>query len=36
VRHEVHGDDTLMRGFVKYPEKMFVDEAAFSRRSLAD
>jgi diaminohydroxyphosphoribosylaminopyrimidine deaminase / 5-amino-6-(5-phosphoribosylamino)uracil reductase len=36
VRHEVHGDDTLMRGFVKYPEKMFVDEAAFCRRSLAD
>ncbi|MBA3849628.1 MAG: bifunctional diaminohydroxyphosphoribosylaminopyrimidine deaminase/5-amino-6-(5-phosphoribosylamino)uracil reductase RibD [Opitutus sp.] len=33
VRHEVHGDDSLMRGFVKYPEKMFIDEAAFSRRS---
>lgn len=32
VRHEVHGDDTLMRGFVKYPEKMFVDEATFNRR----
>ncbi len=32
VRHEVHGDDTLMRGFVQYPEKMFVDEATFSRK----
>lgn len=36
VRHETLGDDVLTRGFVKYPEKMFVDEAAFSRRSLAD
>ena len=36
VRHEVHGDDALMRGFVKYPEKMFVDEATFSRRGLLD
>ena len=32
VRHEVHGDDTLMRGFVKYPDKLFVDEALFNRR----
>lgn len=32
VRHEVHGDDTLVRGFVKYPEKMFVDEAVFTRK----
>ncbi len=32
VRHEVHGDDTLMRGFVQYPEKMFVDEATFTRK----
>lgn len=32
VRHEVHGDDSLMRGFVNYPEKMFVDETAFGRR----
>lgn len=32
VRHEVHGDDTLMRGYVKYPEKMFVDEATFGRK----
>lgn len=31
VRHEVHGEDTLMRGFVKYPPKMFVDEATFTR-----
>ena len=36
VRNEVYGDDTLMRGFVKYPEKMFVDEAAFSRRGLVE
>jgi diaminohydroxyphosphoribosylaminopyrimidine deaminase/5-amino-6-(5-phosphoribosylamino)uracil reductase len=32
VRHEVQGDDALMRGFVKYPEKMFVDEATFNRK----
>ena len=32
VKHEVHGDDTLMRGYVRYPEKMFVDEATFSRK----
>lgn len=32
VRHEVHGDDALMRGFVTYPEKMFVDEALFNRK----
>jgi diaminohydroxyphosphoribosylaminopyrimidine deaminase/5-amino-6-(5-phosphoribosylamino)uracil reductase len=32
VRHEVHGEDALMRGFVKYPEKMFVDEATFNRK----
>ena len=31
VRHEVHGDDALMRGFVRYPEKLFVDEATFNR-----
>lgn len=31
VRHEVHGDDALMRGFVRYPEKMFVDETTFNR-----
>ncbi len=30
VRHEVHGDDMLMRGFLKYPEKMFVDEATIN------
>jgi diaminohydroxyphosphoribosylaminopyrimidine deaminase/5-amino-6-(5-phosphoribosylamino)uracil reductase len=36
VRHEVHGDDSLMRGFVRYPEKLSVDEATFSRRSLAE
>lgn len=32
VRHEQHGDDTLMRGFLKYPEKMFVDETTFTRK----
>ncbi len=32
VRHEVHGEDALMRGFVKYPDKMFVDEATFNRK----
>jgi len=32
VKHEIHGDDTLVRGAVKYPEKMFVDEAIFSRK----
>ncbi len=32
VRHEVLGDDSLMRGFVHYPGKMFVDEATFSRK----
>ncbi|MDD3180746.1 MAG: bifunctional diaminohydroxyphosphoribosylaminopyrimidine deaminase/5-amino-6-(5-phosphoribosylamino)uracil reductase RibD [Opitutaceae bacterium] len=36
VRHEVHGDDELMRGFVRYPEKMFVDEAVFTRRVLTE
>jgi diaminohydroxyphosphoribosylaminopyrimidine deaminase/5-amino-6-(5-phosphoribosylamino)uracil reductase len=36
VRHETLGDDVLTRGFVRYPEKMFVDEATFSRRSLVD
>lgn len=32
VRHEVHGDDALMRGFLKYPEKLAVDEATFNRK----
>jgi len=32
VRHEIHGDDTLVRGFVKYPEKVTVDEAVFTRK----
>jgi len=32
VRHEVHGDDALMRGFIRYPEKMFVDEASLNRK----
>jgi diaminohydroxyphosphoribosylaminopyrimidine deaminase/5-amino-6-(5-phosphoribosylamino)uracil reductase len=34
VRHEVHGDDVLTRGFIRYPEKMAVDEATFSRKGL--
>lgn len=32
VRHEALGDDMLTRGFVAYPEKMFVDEAVLNRR----
>ncbi|WP_438482860.1 bifunctional diaminohydroxyphosphoribosylaminopyrimidine deaminase/5-amino-6-(5-phosphoribosylamino)uracil reductase RibD [Oleiharenicola lentus] len=32
VKHEICGDDMLMRGFVKYPEKMFIDEATFARK----
>jgi len=36
VRHEVLGDDELMRGFVRYPEKMFVDEAVFTRRVMTE
>ncbi len=32
VRHEVHGDDALVRGYVKYPDRMFVDEATFNRK----
>jgi diaminohydroxyphosphoribosylaminopyrimidine deaminase/5-amino-6-(5-phosphoribosylamino)uracil reductase len=32
VRHEVHGDDALMRGHVSYPDKVFVDEATFNRK----
>ena len=30
VRHQVLGDDTLTRGRVNYPEKLQVDETAFS------
>lgn len=36
VRHEVHGDDMLLRGFVRYPEKLFVDEAALNRRGYGE
>jgi diaminohydroxyphosphoribosylaminopyrimidine deaminase/5-amino-6-(5-phosphoribosylamino)uracil reductase len=36
VRHEVHGDDTLMRGFLKYPDKVTVDEAVFSRKTYGE
>jgi diaminohydroxyphosphoribosylaminopyrimidine deaminase/5-amino-6-(5-phosphoribosylamino)uracil reductase len=32
VKHEIHGDDTLMRGFVRYPAKMLVDEGIFTRK----
>jgi len=31
VRHEVLGDDSLMRGYLRYPARMFVDEAMFTR-----
>jgi diaminohydroxyphosphoribosylaminopyrimidine deaminase/5-amino-6-(5-phosphoribosylamino)uracil reductase len=31
VRHELLGDDALMRGFLQYPEKMTIDEATFNR-----
>jgi diaminohydroxyphosphoribosylaminopyrimidine deaminase/5-amino-6-(5-phosphoribosylamino)uracil reductase len=31
VRHEPHGEDMLVRGFVKYPERLAVDEAVFNR-----
>lgn len=30
VRHQILGDDTLLRGRVTYPEKLQVDETAFS------
>lgn len=36
VRHETHGADVLTRGFLHYPERMFVDEAVFSKRSLVE
>lgn len=36
VKHEVHGDDTLMRGHVRYPKKMFVDEGVLSRKIYAE
>jgi diaminohydroxyphosphoribosylaminopyrimidine deaminase/5-amino-6-(5-phosphoribosylamino)uracil reductase len=36
VRHETLGEDVLTRGFVEYPEKMFIDEATFSKRSLIE
>lgn len=32
VRNEVFGDDSLMRGQVVYPEKLLLDETAFSVR----
>jgi diaminohydroxyphosphoribosylaminopyrimidine deaminase / 5-amino-6-(5-phosphoribosylamino)uracil reductase len=32
VRHEVFGDDSLMRGRVAYPEKLLLDETVFSLR----
>jgi diaminohydroxyphosphoribosylaminopyrimidine deaminase/5-amino-6-(5-phosphoribosylamino)uracil reductase len=32
VRHEAFGDDELMRGRVVYPEKLLLDETAFSQR----
>jgi diaminohydroxyphosphoribosylaminopyrimidine deaminase/5-amino-6-(5-phosphoribosylamino)uracil reductase len=36
VRHEVHGDDALMRGFVKYPEKMFIDDTLAARKNYGE
>lgn len=32
VRHEHFGGDLLMRGYVKYPEKLMIDETVFSIR----
>lgn len=32
VRHEIFGDDALMRGRVVYPEKLLVDETVFGVR----
>jgi diaminohydroxyphosphoribosylaminopyrimidine deaminase/5-amino-6-(5-phosphoribosylamino)uracil reductase len=32
VRHEMFGDDALMRGRVVYPDKMQIDEAIFGVR----
>lgn len=32
VRHEIFGDDSLMRGRVVYPEKLLLDETVFSLR----
>jgi diaminohydroxyphosphoribosylaminopyrimidine deaminase/5-amino-6-(5-phosphoribosylamino)uracil reductase len=32
VRHEMFGDDALMRGRVVYPEKLLIDETVFSLR----
>ena len=32
VRHEVFGDDVMIRGRVDYPEKMLIDETVFSLR----
>jgi diaminohydroxyphosphoribosylaminopyrimidine deaminase/5-amino-6-(5-phosphoribosylamino)uracil reductase len=32
VRHETFGDDTLLRGWIDYPEKMLVDETVFGIR----
>jgi len=33
IRHEAHGDDMLTRGYVRYPEKMIIDEGVFTRKS---
>ncbi len=32
LRHEIFGDDALMRGRVGYPEKILIDETVFSLR----
>ena len=31
VRHEVHGEDSLVRGFLRYPDKLTPDETAFAK-----
>jgi len=30
VRNESHGEDVLTRGYVEYPERLFIDETTFS------
>jgi diaminohydroxyphosphoribosylaminopyrimidine deaminase/5-amino-6-(5-phosphoribosylamino)uracil reductase len=30
VRNETHGEDVLTRGFLEYPERLFIDETTFS------
>ena len=30
VKHEAYGEDVLTRGYVEYPERLFIDETTFS------